>query len=313
MGYQPNPAAVAMSKFKRDSLTLPIHASLAWINAWENPEQLRQVPEFDRCWTGAELAANQFGYRLEEFVVNETLSMPRLASILQARGVNGIIIPPHQEFDAAAWTAFPWEDFSVVRIGRSMTAVAAHTVTRDSTANLNLAFQKARERGYQRIGFISTSSMTSSATGAYLQANANLPPANRVRPLLLKTALDFEDQATVEAWLKREKPDAILSDQAKIMPVLTKAGIRVPEELGLVALSFVNCCANACIDQRGMEIGRTAILELVTLIRNHEQGIPPIAKEILIKSIWAEGDCLPFLKCAAAGEDFAEGGTTDSL
>ena len=311
MGYQPNSAAVAMSQFKQDSLTPPIQASLAWINAWAKPEQLRQVPEFDRCWTGAKQTAGQFGYRLEEFVVNEALSMPRLTSILRARGVSGIIIPPHQEFDAAAWSAFPWEDFSVVRIGRSMTAVAAHTVACDPTANLDLAFQKSRERGYQRIGFISTSGMTYSATGAYMQANANLAPANRVRPLLLKTALDFEDQAKVDAWLEREKPDAILSDQAKIMPILVKAGIRVPEELGLVALSFDNCCANACIDQRGTEIGRTAILELLALIRSHEQGIPPIAKEILIRSIWTQGDCLPCLECAAGGENLAEGVTAD--
>jgi len=305
MGYQPNSAAVAMSQFKQDSLTPPIQASLAWINAWAKPEQLRQVPEFDRCWTGAEQTAGQFGYRLEEFVVNDTLSMPRLASILRARGVNGIIIPPHYEFDTAAWSAFPWEDFSVVRIFRSMTAVPAHTVARDQTSNVNLALQNARKRGYQRIGFIGINSLAHSATGTYLQASANLPPANRVRPLLLKSALDFGDQDKVEAWLEREKPDAVLTDQTRLSPILAKAGIRVPDDLGLVALSFDNDSTSACIDQRGVEIGRTAILELLTLIRIHEQGIPAIAKEILIKSAWVEDDFLPFLKCSAASETLA--------
>lgn len=305
MGYRPNSAAVAMSQFKQDSLTPPIQASLAWINAWARPERLRWVPEFDRCWTGAEQTAGQFGYRLEEFVVNETLSMMRLASILRARGVNGIIIPPHYEFDAAEWSAFPWEDFSVVRIGRSMTAVAAHTVARDQPANTNLAFQKAQEHGYKRIGFIGTNGLAHSATGTYLQLNANQPPARQVRPLLLKSALNFRDQDKVKDWLECEKPDVVLTDQNELAPILTKAGIRVPDDLGLIALNFVNYSTSACIDQRGAEIGRTAVLELLTLIRIHEQGIPAIAKEILIKSVWAEGDFLPFLKCSAASETLA--------
>ncbi len=313
MGYQPNSAAVAMSQFKQDSLTPPIQASLAWINAWEKPEQLRQVPEFDRCWTGAEQTASQFGYRLEEFVVNEALSMPRLASILRTRGVNGIIIPPHYEFDAAEWSAFPWEYFSVVRICRSMTAVAAHTVARDQPANVNLAFKKAQEHGYERIGFIGINGLAHSATGTYLQVNANQPPANRVRPLLLKSALNFGDQDKVEAWLEREKPDAVLTDQTRLARILAKAGIRVPDDLGLVALSFDNYSTIACIDQRGAEIGRTAILELLTLIRIHEQGIPPIAKEILIKSAWTAGDFLPFLICSAASETLAVVDSADGV
>src|SRR5579862_5217790 len=95
MGYEPNPTAAALSRLRRASTVEPIHAALAWLNLWPDPKKLRTFAEFDRYWQGAKASAEKFGYRLEEFPGNERVSIPPLEKILLARGIPGILLPPH--------------------------------------------------------------------------------------------------------------------------------------------------------------------------------------------------------------------------
>src|SRR5438128_2022360 len=78
MGYQPNAMAAGLAHFKRTSKVKPMHATLAWLNLWPKPEQLRAFREFDGYWQGASKAAEKFGYRLEEFAVNEDMPPRRI-------------------------------------------------------------------------------------------------------------------------------------------------------------------------------------------------------------------------------------------
>src|SRR5438105_1336698 len=117
MGYRPNPAAAALARFKRQSTAQPIQAALAWLNLWPDPKKLRSFREFDLYWRGALAAAEKLGYRLEEFVCNEQLPVSKLQTILAARGIHGILLPPHPF--QPDWNGFPFDQFSVVRFGRS--------------------------------------------------------------------------------------------------------------------------------------------------------------------------------------------------
>ena len=110
MGYRPNSMAAGLAHFRHNSKSHPVQASLAWLNLWKKPEGLRRLREFDAYWCGAFACAEKFGYRLEEFVVNDKLSVSRLQTVLLARGVDGILIPPHQE--QPDWGTFAWEKFS---------------------------------------------------------------------------------------------------------------------------------------------------------------------------------------------------------
>ena len=70
-----------------------LSSTVAWINQWADPRELRRWHEFDSYWKGANAAAEQLGYRLEEFVAGRDLSHDRLQKILQARGVR-VLNPP---------------------------------------------------------------------------------------------------------------------------------------------------------------------------------------------------------------------------
>jgi len=71
MGYRPNAVAAALAHHRHQSRAHPVQAALALINSHPDPAKLHAQPDFELCWRGATKAAEKFGYRLEEFCVNE--------------------------------------------------------------------------------------------------------------------------------------------------------------------------------------------------------------------------------------------------
>ncbi len=153
MGYRPDPMLASLVAYRQGKRGAGIQASLAWINQWETPEDLRFYKEFDNYWLGAAEAASRLGYRLEEFRWPHGKSGKRLQTILQTRGVRGILIPPHR--DGLDLSGFDWSQFSLVKFGASVMTVRAHEVTSDQGHCSRLAYVKAAELGYRRIGYVS--------------------------------------------------------------------------------------------------------------------------------------------------------------
>src|SRR5579862_1681765 len=181
MGYSANASATLLARFRRGSNVRPVQDALAWINAWPDPKQLRSYRHFDLYWHGATRAAQKFGYRLEEFVVNQTLPPRRIQEILQARNVRGIVIPPHPRasdststLDRFNWSNFDWSRFSVVRLGHNID-LPVHSITSDQFSNGMMAFDKMRERGYERVGFVGWSGRTRRFGAGFVWAQNQLP------------------------------------------------------------------------------------------------------------------------------------------
>jgi DNA-binding LacI/PurR family transcriptional regulator len=297
MGYRMNPMAAALAQWRKNSATYKIQASLAWLNLWPDPKKLRVPKEFNHYWLGARAAAEKLGYHLEEFIVNEQLPLSRLEKILTARGITGILIPPHPF--SPNWKDFPWENFSAIRYGRSCVTPNVHVVTSDHVANVMLALQKIREKGYRRVGFVTGGWTT--RRGGWLKAGAllhesNLEKQDRVPHLVFKekpTNLRKSCMSDLSAWMKKYKPEAIFTDVEYARSMLDDLGYRVPEDVGLAVCSILDGNADAGIFQNPTEIGRVGVLILISLINSHDRGIPPIPHEILITGNWVDGKTLP--------------------
>jgi DNA-binding LacI/PurR family transcriptional regulator len=305
MGYRPNPMATALS-FQRQSRDRKVFQStLAWINAWCDPAELRSYRLFDLYWRGAKKAAERLGFRLEEFRVDAAMPLDRLGEILKARGICGVMMPPVGDcpFD---WNRFNWEDFSTVRLYRGEEHEAAlHCVVSDQMHNTLLAFDRARAAGYQRVGFVGSRWRTRFFGAGYYWAQHSIPNREaQIRntlptplpPLLFaKTDPPFEEtnRRSFLKWLKQCKPDAILTEAPGVPEWLPQAGIHAPEEIGLATLNRHDSPLSAGIDQNPEEIGRVAALALASLINDNDRGIPPIHREIVIKGSWVDGASLP--------------------
>ena len=152
MGYRPDPALAALAAYRFVRQPHKVQNALAWINRYQNPEHWRKFGELKAYWSGAGKAAERFGYHLEEIIWEPSLPVNRLQKILEARGVRGILMPPHHfQLD---WAGFDWSKFSAVRFGMSVRNPDIHAVTSDQLRAVVMAMEKIRQHGYERIGLV---------------------------------------------------------------------------------------------------------------------------------------------------------------
>lgn len=292
MNYTPDPMMSALIHHRQSRVAPPRRTVLAWLNAWPDPKQLRAHREFDFYWKGACGAAAKFGYHLEEFTY-ESSSTRSLEKALREHNVQGIFIPP--QLRVPDWGTFKWERFCVVRFGRSSPEPRVHIVTSDQVANSMLALRKIQERGYSRVGFVTRKDLRNVAlfkTG-FLGAQSHLPEKLQLPPLVLEEINRGKDLEDLIRWLRKNQPEAILTDIAALHGMLEEAGYRVPQDIALAATSVLDGNADAGIDQNAQEIGRVAFLLLLSLMNDGARGIPPIFRQILIEGAWVDGSTLP--------------------
>ncbi|VGO11727.1 HTH-type transcriptional regulator KdgR [Pontiella desulfatans] len=292
MGYQPDPMLAALSHYRKSSKTKPVQASLAWINTWTDPNQLRQFKEFDLYWQGAAESARRLGFKLQEFSTAE-IPLRRLETILKTRNIQGILLPPLRD-PVEGLQAFDWSSFAVVRFGQAIPFPETHFVTGAQMADTMLAFDRAHQLGYERIGFVCEYWRMRFFGVGYSWAQKTLPPKQQLPLLTLNQTDDFEHQQSVfEKWIAKAKPDAILTDNSNTLKMLSNLGYRIPEDLGLATTSIHDTPIDAGIDQRPFEIGRAAVRTLVSLLVEKNFGIPDCRNEILIEGQWIDGSMLP--------------------
>ncbi|MES2924181.1 MAG: LacI family DNA-binding transcriptional regulator [Verrucomicrobiota bacterium] len=295
LGYTPDPMLSALAQYRKGKSTAAITAAIAWINAWNPPEKLHSYKEFDAYWVGASKAAGKFGYRLEEFRLGDGLTPERLHQILTARGINGILLPPQRPHPK--WGGFPWQNYSVVRFGRSLKQPETHVVTADQVANTMLAFQKIQERGYQRIGFVTHEADIFRSghlfEAGFLMAQRFVPEKQRVPVCVIGGGPRTGRLEAVLAWCKKYKPDAIFTDISDVADILKRGGIRVPDDIGLAVTTTLDSAADSGIDQHPEEIGRVGFLMLNSLINDGARGIPGIFRQNLVEGSWVDGSSLP--------------------
>lgn len=296
MGYEPDPMLASLSAYRQSKKAVSIKATIAWINQWTKPRELRRLQEFDAYWRGAHAYAAKLGYRLEEFTAGANMPPLRLQQILLARNVRGILIPPH--INDLNLPGFDWNQFSVVRFGLSVKHPRAHIVTSDQLNCAALAFDRMWERGYRRIGYVTAHRFDLNTGGnfraGYLSAqDFHVPLKRHLNPLALSEENSEGDTRKLKAWLRTVKPDAVISALSILPAMLRAAGCKVPHDLGVAGLSLLDGGFDAGTDQNSEEIGRVAMATLAGLIQQNERGIPRYCRRILVEGRWVDGSSLP--------------------
>lgn len=297
LGYRPDPMLSGLCAYRQSKHKATISSALAWLNQWKDPKALRRHHEFDAYWRGAKDAAEQLGYHLEEFVLDADMDGPRLQKILLTRNVRGILIPPHT--DGLELPDFDWNSFSLVRFGASVKHPRAHIVTSDQTKCAALAFSRVRRLGYKRIGYVSSVHFERNTKGnfraGYLSSQDALVAASRshVTPLILEEDSASVDLRTFRQWLKRYRPDALISTAQYLPDILKEIGQRVPGDLAVATLSLLDGHFDTGVDQNSFEIGKVAASTLASLIHQNERGIPSYCRRVLVEGRWVDGKSLP--------------------
>jgi LacI family transcriptional regulator len=296
LGYRPDPMLNALSNYSRSKGNPAFQATVAWINGWKDPSELRGYEEFDAYWNGADLAARKLGYQLEEFRIGAEYSSHRLDQILSARGIRGLLLPPHNL--QPEWKDFPWEKYFIVKFGRSLHQPKTHLTTADQVLNTVLAFEKMKERGYRRIGFVTTEPYMKVHghlfEAGFLIAQQSVDAKQRLPVLSLVGLNATQAVAPLTAWVKKHRPDAICTDVKWILALIGKAGLRVPEDIAVAATTVLDTGIDSGINQHPEEIGRVGMLLLNSIINDGAIGIPTIFRQTMVEGAWVDGTSLPW-------------------
>lgn len=302
LGYQPDPMLTSLSAYRQGKRAVAIRSAVAWLNQWPNPRDLRRHHEFDNYWLGAHEVAIRLGYHLEEFVLDKKMLGPRLQKIFQTRNIRGILIPPHSA--GFALPSFDWELFSVVRFGASVPRPRTHIVTNDQTKCAAMAFTRVYERGYRRIGYISSLAFERNTKGnfraGYLSSESEcVQTQDYLPPLYLEETTGAAEVSQLLEWMRTVRPDAIITTLITLDRLLQKAGLSVPHDVAVATTSLADGQFDSGVDQNSIEIGRVAMSTLAGLIQLNERGIPRYCRRILVEGQWVDGHSLPWRSAVA--------------
>ncbi len=287
-GYRRNPLAAAVMSELRRSRGSTFRGVLAAVDNFEPDRPPHGL--FHRALVrGAQSRAADLGFKLEEFVVNHRdLTVPRLDSILQSRGIHGVLLLP--SWYAPDWSELDWSRYAGVYTDYIIDRPTLHCVCcnhyRSSIALLGML----ATRGYLRPGLYvekgrdeRTQHRFSSAFRTFLDTHANIEP---VPPLIAGE----RSRAEFEAWFRRFNPDVVLGHFTELIDWMEGCGARLPETHGFVSLNVLyqtRPCAG--LDQQPVELGGRAVELLIAQLQRNERGVPEWPTTTTIPARWIEG------------------------
>jgi DNA-binding LacI/PurR family transcriptional regulator len=208
-----------------------------------------------------------------------------------------VLIPPHQT--PPDWGEFDWGKFSIIRFGLSVPAPDSHLVTADQLRAVIMAVHKMAEYGYRRIGLVVPADSDRKLGGGFVGGFSSAGQSFHlpVIPALLTEEPVYQKQPArarelLQRWLKKHKPDALLTTLPEVPALLRQLKVRIPEDVA-VAGTAMDVPVDAGIDQHSEAIGRIAMETLVSQINLNERGEPADPYRVLVESRWRDGKSLP--------------------
>lgn len=292
MGYAPDPYLSGLSAYRKRTRPAKYQATLAWLSNHGNDFDWKKSIPFGSYHKGASERSGQLGYRLEDHCLrSENMTPQRMARLLRARNISGLLLAPQPEADLSI--EFDFKRFSAITFGYTLVKPPLHMVTLHQFRSMKTLFQKLLDLGYQRPGLALANESDRRAdrnwSAAFWSKQRDLPHRQRV-PLLLGDPLT---QDVFTKWFQKYRPDVVVSIWAMVHDWLKAAGEKVPETTGLALLSVPDGGKLfSGIWENPELIGSRAVEFLVDLIHRGECGVPDVPLYQLVDGTWVDGKTL---------------------
>src|SRR3954465_13075542 len=296
LGYHPNPYVSTLMRIRRQGKPLKDKPALALVCAQRSPHGWRDhpAPTIRQMREGAFERATLRGYRAQEFWLHrDGMSNERFSEMLHARGIQGMLISPLAEGDPTP--ALRWEYFASVCLSVPLPSLTITTVCNDHYFSSVQVVRECHRRGYRRPGLVLRRAHQLRFQGrweaGFLVGGEMLGDLHLTKPLYVD---DWQVVARIIAWLKREKPDVLITPAADVLTgTLERAGWKGPDDIGLALLACPEM-GDPCsgVYQNGRMIGALAADTLISMVERHERGLPAQATTLMVEGQWNEGKTL---------------------
>jgi LacI family transcriptional regulator len=296
-GYRRNPLAGALMSELRRSRGSTFHGVLAIVDFTEPDRPQEGAPYHRELVGGLAARATELGFKVEKFNVGHAgLSVQRLDSILQSRGINGIVLLP--AWDEPDLSNLDWSRFSGIYTDYIIERPKLHTVCSDQYRSLLAALQRLAGLGYLRPGLYLQQHQDERLqyrwSAAYRAFQNSHPQTKALPPLIVERF----DRGEFARWFRKYKPDVVLGHHTEAVEWMEACGARLPATHGFVSLNLhMKSRPCAGLDLQPHTLGARAAELLIAQLQRNETGIPEWPSTTTIPARWTDG---PTLRTAAA-------------
>jgi LacI family transcriptional regulator len=292
LGYRANPVLSALSAYRVPSQGRHLAAVIGYLSYSDTRELSLTNPREHRLLRAARRHAEELSFKLEPVRIDAPEFTPaRINSVLHARGIRALILAARMPGPGPVME-LNWAEFSVVALGYSITNLRCHRACYHQSHSMLLNLAELRARGYRRIGLaISEQAIVRSNTlflGSYLAEQCQRPKQDHLPPLIVPTL-----EVTAEAllpWVKKHRPDCVITASPEAVGWLRSAGFRIPADLGVTHLSRESEDSPvAGIDEQCELLGEAAVDLTASLLRANERGLPAHPRTSLVEARWMDG------------------------
>lgn len=292
LDYRPDPALSALMTYRHEKQTIRDYRTLAWLTNFQQEHGWRDEVYTRVYYEGACKRAEELGYHVRPFWMRQTgLNPPRICRILESRGIKGLLVAPVPA--AVGAVALDWSRFCAVSLCRNLHSPDINVVDHNHYQSMTLAFEEVRRRGYRRIGYAITE-YSEEITGRMWLATLMMEQARRSKgeasiPPLVARRWNREAFAV---WLRRHRPDVVISPHIRVHDWMRELGLRIPEEIGFVWLEVEPERGITGVCQHFENVGISAVELLHLELMRSAYGIPSMRQTIGIDGSWFEGGTL---------------------
>lgn len=286
-GYTSNPAVSRiLSKYRSDS---PYFGTLAFVQTSSNPLD-RELESVGTWLKSASKRALELGYQLDTFALENDITPQRLAAILEARGIHALLLAgPFSRNTIPRELAVLWKNTACVVLGEHTVSPPLSCVMNDQFATARQAMEEILRRGYQRPALCLHPDLDGVLEGrfraGYLLGSEQF--SSRI------PVFDFNPTAEQKFvhWIRRWKPDAILTLHPEIMKWCRIAGLN---SVGLAHLDLTSELTRwAGMQQDNEHVGSAAVELLIGQLHFNMRGVPAFQQSLQLGSRWKNGPSLP--------------------
>lgn len=294
MGYRPDARMSELMAYIRRKEKPQYSGTLAILRGCaKTGDEIPHYVTHDREIRSAHDCADALGYEIDEFGFPFDGSQDRrLASILKARGITGLIVyPPPQPNHS---TQFDFSPFCPIAYGVNMKSPTLDRVIGNTQHAVQISINKLLELGYRRIGMALFDVTNVNRNYTYLpsyllhQDRTNSP--DKI-PYIVYDDLGDRGYACFMRWVKKYRPEVVLSHDTVALEWLIMGGMKIPHEIAYVNLSLkeTDRLPSAGTSENPEEVGALLVDVTLSLLHSKFAGLRHPPRDIYSQATWHDG------------------------